>query len=191
MSFLNCCYHAAMQTMLLTPVAIQIPADARVNGFYLVTQLADAYTISLPADVLLDPEVLARFMFESQPIWAEKLMQLRDVAVSAFGLKTTKQLTMLSTNTSEKRIAIFRIYESTAQQVVLGEDDSHLNFRISAQIRPATHESTPQFIVSTVVSCNNLLGKTYITLIAPFHRAIVKAAMSRAAARGWPRQGNH
>ncbi len=180
-----------MQTMLLTPVAIQIPADARVNGFYAVTQLADAYTISLPADVLLDPEVLARFMFESQPIWAGKLMQLRDVVVSAFGLKTTKQLTMPSTNTSEKRIAIFRIYESTAQEVFLGEDDSHLNFRISAQIHPATHASTPQFIVSTVVSCNNLLGKTYIILIAPFHRAIVKAAMSRAAARGWPRQGSH
>jgi Protein of unknown function (DUF2867) len=175
----------------ITPVVIQIPSDARVNGFYAVTQLEDAYTISLPADVVTDPEVLARFMFESQPGWAEKLMQLRDVAVSAFGLKTAKQLTTPSTNAAERRIAIFRIYESTAQEVFLGEDDSHLNFRISAQIRSATHTSTPQFIVSTVVSCNNLLGRTYITLIAPFHRAIVKAAMSRAAVRGWPRQGSH
>jgi Protein of unknown function (DUF2867) len=180
-------YHVSMQNALLYPVAIQIPSDARVNGFYAVTQLADSYTISLPADAVTDPEVLARFMFESQPVWAEKLMHMRDAVVSVFGLKTAKQLTAPSANRSEKRIAIFKIYESNAQEVFVGEDDSHLNFRISAQVRPATPGSAPQFIVSSVVHCNNLLGRTYITLIAPFHRVIVQAALRRAAKLGWPR----
>jgi Protein of unknown function (DUF2867) len=183
-------YDIAMQNSLInpiTPVAIQIPADARVNGFYATTQLADAYAISLPADAVMEPEVLARFMFESQPVWAEKLMKLRDVMVSIFGLKTAKHLTASPADKSEKRIAIFKIYESNAHEVFVGEDDSHLNFRISAQIRPATAMSAPQFIVSSVVHCNNLLGRTYITVIAPFHRAIVKAAMRRAATRGWPK----
>jgi hypothetical protein len=176
-----------MQNDYFTPVAVQIPLDARVSGFYAVTQLADAYAISLPADAVTDPKQLARFIFESQPGWAEKLMQLRDLVVSVFGLKTAKQLTAPSADGSEKRIAIFKIYESNANEVFLGEDDSHLNFRISVQVRPATPSSAPQFIVSTVVQCHNLLGRTYITLIAPFHRAIVKAAMRRAATNGWPK----
>jgi Protein of unknown function (DUF2867) len=183
-------YHLAMKnalTNLTTPVAIPIPLDARVNGFYAITQLADAYAINLPADAVMEPEVLARFMFESQPNWAKQLMQLRDVLVSVFGLKTAKQLTAPKAGSLEKRIAIFKIYESTANEVFLGEDDSHLNFRISAQVRPATDSSAAQFIISSVVHCNNLLGRTYATLIAPFHRSIVKAAMKRAATIGWPK----
>jgi hypothetical protein len=176
-----------MQNDLLYPVSVQIPSDARVNGFYATTQLADAYAINLPADAMMVPEVLARFMFESQPVWATKLMQFRDVAVSVFGLKTAKQLMAPSADRSEKRIAIFKIYESSAHEVFLGEDDSHLNFRISAQVRPATLTSAPQFIVSSVVQCNNLVGRAYITLIAPFHRAIVQAALRRAAKLGWPK----
>jgi hypothetical protein len=176
-----------MQNPLFYPVAIQIPLDARVNGFYATTQLADAYAISLPADAVLEPEVLARFMFESQPVWAKQLMQLRDVVVSVFGLKTAKELNAPKAGGTEKRIAIFKIYDSNATEVFLGEDDSHLNFRISAQVRPATPSSAPQFIVSTVVHCNNFLGRTYITVIAPFHRTIVKAAMKRAATSGWPK----
>jgi Protein of unknown function (DUF2867) len=149
-------YHLAMKnalTNLTTPVAIPIPLDARVNGFYAITQLADAYAINLPADAVMEPEVLARFMFESQPNWAKQLMQLRDVLVSVFGLKTAKQLTAPKAAGSEKRIAIFKIYESNVTEVFLGEDDSHLNFRISAQVRPATPNSAPQFIVSSVVHC--------------------------------------
>jgi hypothetical protein len=183
-------YHLAMQNALAnltTPVAVPIPLDARANGFYAITQLADAYAINLPADAVLEPEVLARFMFESQPAWAKRLMQLRDMVVTVFGLKTAKQLTAPPANGSEKRIAIFKIYESNATEVFLGEDDSHLNFRISAQVRLATPTSAPQLIISSVVHCNNLLGRTYVTVIAPFHRAIVKAAMQRAAASGWPK----
>ncbi len=172
---------------LSTPVAIQIPHDARVYGFYDTSQLADAYAIALPADALMEPEVLARFMFESQPNWAKKLMQLRDILVSSLGLKTAKQLIAPSANTAERRIDIFKIYESTATEVFLGEDDSHLNFRISAQVRPATAIAEPQFIVSTVVRCNNWVGRIYITVIEPFHKAIVKAAMKDAAVRGWPK----
>jgi hypothetical protein len=183
-------YDIAMQNALInsvTPVAIQIPSDARANGFYAVTQLADAYVISLPADAVTDPEVLARFMFEGQPGWAKKLMQLRDAMVSIFGLKTAKQLSAPKADGSEKRIAIFRVYGSSATEIFLGEDDSHLNFRISVQVRPATAGSAPQFIISTVVHCHNLLGRTYITLITPFHKIIVQAAMKRAAKQGWPK----
>jgi Protein of unknown function (DUF2867) len=176
-----------MQNTCNTPVATSLPADARVNGFYAITQLADAYAISLPPDAVTNPEQLARFVLENQPVWVDRLMGLRDTLVAGFGLKTAKQLTAPTADASAKRIAIFKIYESNATEVFLGEDDSHLDFRISVQIHPAAAGSTPQLTVATVVHCHNLLGRAYITLIAPFHRAIVQAALRRAAKLGWPR----
>ena len=183
-------YDLAMLNDFSTPVALQIPPDARANGFYASPYLADAFAISLPADVVASPEQLARYVFENQPAWVDTLMSLRDTLVAGFGLKTAKQLAAPSADQSEKRVAIFKIYESNAQEVFLGEDDSHLDFRISVQLRPATlgsAGSTRQLIVSTVVHCYNLLGRSYITLIAPFHRQVVQAGLSRAAKLGWPR----
>jgi hypothetical protein len=40
--------------------------------------------------------------------------------------------------------------------------------------------------LSTVVHCHNALGRTYIRVIAPFHRLIVKSCLRRAARTGWP-----
>ena len=114
-------------------------------------------------------------------------MGLRDTLVAGFGLKTAKQLAAPSADASDKRVGIFKIYAATAQEVFLGENDKHLDFRISVQLRPATAGSTPQLIVSTVVHCHNLLGRSYITLIAPFHRQVVQSGLRRAAKLGWPR----
>ncbi|NYY80635.1 hypothetical protein DMH27_17780 [Raoultella planticola] len=40
-------------------------------------------------------------------------------------------------------------------------------------------------VLASVVRCHNRTGKLYITLIAPFHRLVVRAMLKRAAARGW------
>ena len=182
-----------MQTTYATPFAVTIPPDARAHGFYAAPYLADAFAINLPPDVVACPEQLARYVFANQPAWVDTLMGVRDTLVAGFGLKTAKQLAALSavasekSDRAEKRIAIFKIYESNAKEVFLGEDDSHLNFRISVQLRPATAASAPQLVVSTVVHCHNLLGRCYITVIAPFHRQVVQSGLRRAAKLGWPR----
>ena len=180
-------YHLSMQNNYVIPAAVAIPPDARAHGFYAAPKLADAFAISLPPDVVASPEQLAHFMFDSLPAWVDTLMGLRDALVAGFGLKTTKQLAAPSADTSDKRVGIFKIYASNAQEVFLGEDDSHLNFRISVQLRPATASSAQQLIVSTVVHCHNRLGRSYITLIAPFHRQVVQSGLRRAAKLGWPR----
>jgi hypothetical protein len=179
-----------MQNDFYTPFAVQIPQDALANGFYASPYLADAFAINLPLDVVAKPEQLARFVFDNQPAWVDTLMGLRDTLVAGFGLKTAKQLSAPTADKSEKRVGIFKIYESNAREVFLGENDSHLDFRISVQLRPTTAgsvSSAPQLIVSTVVYCHNLLGRSYITLIAPFHRQVVQSSLRRAAKLGWPR----
>ncbi|MEO7642897.1 MAG: DUF2867 domain-containing protein, partial [Ramlibacter sp.] len=80
------------------------------------------------------------------------------------------------------------IYETLAHEIILGEDDSHLDFRVSVLVRPVPGEAdgAVQVVVSTVVHCHNLLGRSYLTLITPFHRQVVQAGLRRAARAGWP-----
>jgi len=165
-----------------TATKVALPAGSRITGFYAATNLADAFAIGLPEGTLRNPETLARFLFAAQPAWVGHLMQLRDTLVAGFGLKTARQLTAAS----GQRVGIFKVYETHANEIILGEDDKHLDFRVSVLVRPGA--ATSQLVVSTVVHCHNLLGRSYITLIAPFHRRVVRAHLQRAARLGWPRQ---
>ncbi|MDB5936338.1 MAG: hypothetical protein JWQ01_3682 [Massilia sp.] len=114
-------------------------------------------------------------------------MSIRDAIVLCFALKTGKHLVALASDTGAKRVGIFKVYSTNATEIVLGEDDKHLDFRVSVlcSVGPAP-EASRQLTVSTVVHCHNLLGRAYILVIAPFHRLVVKASLRRAARIGWP-----
>ncbi|MES2075338.1 MAG: DUF2867 domain-containing protein [Pseudomonadota bacterium] len=163
-------------------IPVALPADSRVAGAYPHPFLADAYTLRLPAGAIGDPEQLARFMFSHQAPWVGRLLRLRDAVVSVFGLKTTSQLL----NAGDSRVGFFKIYERRAHEIILGEDDKHLDFRLSVLLREV--DGVPQVVVSTVVQCHNLLGRSYIRLIAPFHRMVVRSDLRCAAQAGWPQQ---
>ncbi|HCE08953.1 MAG TPA: DUF2867 domain-containing protein [Oxalobacteraceae bacterium] len=167
---------------------VALPSESRVNGLYQTTHLADAYAIRLPSDAITDPESLARFVFGQQAPWVARLMRVRDALVAGFGVKTSRQLQNSAVSGTGKRIGIFRIYETSAQEILLGEDDKHLDFRLSVlrQTRTDGAESASYLIVSTVVHCHNRLGRAYILLIAPFHRLVVQSGLRRAARIGWP-----
>ena len=149
--------------------------------------LADAYAINLPVGAATSPELLARFIFSQQAPWVSGLMKLRDVLVAGFGLKTAAQLTKLDTDSQAKRVGIFKIYSTTEHEIVLGEDDKHLDFRLSVlcSARPVP-AGGHRLTLSTVVRCHNRLGRLYILLIAPFHRRVVQSSLRRAARTGWP-----
>jgi len=166
---------------------VDLPAESRVCRFYEATDLADAYAIRLPKNAVSDPELLARFVLTQQAPWVTALMRVRDTLVAGFGLKTSKQLHSVAPG-RDKRVGIFKIYETDAHEILLGEDDKHLDFRVSVlhQTRTVAAETTRHLTVSTVVHCHNRLGRAYIALIAPFHRVIVRSSLRRAARAGWP-----
>lgn len=168
--------------------AVAVPAESAVATLYPSTQLADAFAVRLPAGATRDPETLARFIFEQQPAWVNGLMQMRDTLVGGLGLKTAKQLRAEGATPGVPRVGIFRIYETRTHEIILGEDDSHLDFRAAVLVRPVSGDAAgaQEVVVSTVVHCHNLLGRTYLTLIAPFHRQVVQAGLRRAARAGWP-----
>lgn len=169
-----------MSTKLHSPAAVSIPVGSAVAGAYPSTNLADAFAIELPNDTVTDPEVLARFIFAHQARWIGGLIKVRDALVGGFGLKTARQLASLDPDNGTGRLSIFRIYSKGPTEVVLGEDDKHLDFRLSVLC------SGRQLTVSTVVHCHNFLGRLYIFFIAPFHRLVVQSSLRTAARVGWP-----
>ncbi|WP_432726687.1 DUF2867 domain-containing protein [Variovorax sp. W6] len=173
----------------LTPVKpVVLPAQSAVTGMYESTDLADAFAVQLPVGTSSDPDVLWRFLISHQPSWIGWLTNVRDSIVACFGLKTARHLATLSSEANADRIGIFKVYGRSETEIVLGEDDKHLDFRLSVLHTPSPSPALGGLLtVSTVVHCNNLLGRAYIRVIAPFHRQVVKASLRRAAHIGWPK----
>jgi Protein of unknown function (DUF2867) len=166
---------------------VEIPVASQIAGICKFANLADAYSIKLPIDTVASPELLARFIFAQPAPWIIVLMRIRDALVAGFGLKTSTRLRIVGTNSTAERVGIFKVYNTTEHEILLGEDDKHLDFRLSVLCsRPAENDGEQHLVLSTVVHCHNRLGRFYIFLIAPFHRIIVKSSLRRAARVGWP-----
>ncbi len=176
-----------MQSHFTLPVPVAFPAQSRVAHIYQPVHLADAFAIDLPACASGDPELLARFIFAHQPAWVGQLTSVRDAIVACVGLKTARHLATLARDAKADRVGIFKIYSTSATEIVLGEDDRHLDFRVSVLCAPAVAGASRKLTISTVVHCHNLLGRTYLAVIAPFHRKVVQASLGHAARIGWPR----
>jgi hypothetical protein len=161
--------------------------ETSVSSAYSSIHLADAYAVILPAGASNDPEVLARFMLGQPARWMTALMTVRDALAGAAGLKTARLLQANTGPARAPRIGMFRIYATHPDEIILGEDDRHLDFRISVLLQPRENLQ-PRLVVSTVVHCHNVLGRIYLALIGPFHRMIVPGMLKRAARAGWPAQ---
>jgi hypothetical protein len=165
-----------------------VPRDALAYQALRRVDYADAYSIKIDER---GPEVLdryARVMFGNAPRWVSALLGLRDCVVSVFGLKTSAELragsdgvVRDSSKTAEPsgRIGPFPVLTRLENELLLGADDLHLDFRISIQCTGIDRGS--QLCVITVVKFNNLLGRVYFLPVKPIHRIIVPAMMDRAA----------
>ena len=175
-----------MTTPATSVQSVALPAESRATHFYPTTDLADAYAVELPASASGDPESLARHLLTRQPPWVERLLVVRDALVGGFGIKTSRELRSAPVGARQQRVGVFRLYETHPSEVLLGEDDRHLDFRVSVLTRPTPQGNGRQVVVSTVVHCHNLLGRSYLALIAPFHRQVVRSMLARAARGNWP-----
>jgi hypothetical protein len=167
---------------------VALPPQSAVATAFKSVNLADAFSIQLPSDASTDPDVLARFIFSKQPSWIAALTEVRDAIVAGLGLKTARHLATLAGDA--RRISIFKVYAASETEVVLGENDKHLDFRVSILCTPGSlSDAGSRLTLSTVVHCHNRLGRAYLAVIAPFHRQVVKASLRRAAEVGWPKAG--
>jgi hypothetical protein len=166
--------------------AAALPAESGIASWFAGSDLADSFAITLPSSGTRDVLVLSRFVLADPAPWFTALLRLRDGIVRLFGVKTTRQLRSASRAGNEDRIDFFRILSVSDSEVIVGEDDRHLDFRASILLRRREAESGDELLMTTAVHCHNLLGRTYLAIILPFHRLIVRSMLNRAARRGWP-----
>jgi len=155
---------------------VDLPSVSRLAALYGQADFADAFSVDLPQNDTHDAESLAQRIFAQQPKWVATLLRARDTLVRPFGLKRAEDLLSMDGD----RLNIFRVYERHDDEIILGEDDAHLDFRLSVLVRPAEQGNPRRLVLTTVVFYNRLLGRAYISLIAPFHRMVVRASLRGA-----------
>ncbi|MDE5460721.1 DUF2867 domain-containing protein [Bradyrhizobium sp. CSS354] len=107
--------------------------------------------------------------------WIDALMRLRNILVAPFGLKTSGE----GAPAPGGLIGPFPVLSETPERLVAGFDDSHLDFRLVVDV---TGEATGRQVTSTtLVRTHNLLGRSYLAVIMPFHKLVVRGMMSRIA----------
>jgi hypothetical protein len=129
---------------------------------------ADAYSVHVAEP--LDALEAARRMMERRPGWVGGLLMLRNLAVTPFGLKREAPA-------GSERIGFFPVVSASPEQVVMGFDDAHLDFRILIEVTP--DESETLVTATTFVRTRNRLGRLYVVAVKPFHRMIVPAMLAQ------------
>ena len=160
---------------------VDLPQRSMLKPLYARAGFADAFAIDLPRTATGDAGRLATHVLMGQPRWIGWLVALRDTLVAGFGLKTSSRL---RDDVATDRIDFFRVYDRRRDEIVLGEDDRHLDFRLSVLVEESA--LSRRLVATTVVTFNHLGGRAYIAAIAPFHRLIVKSSLRRAERSGWP-----
>lgn len=149
-------------------VAISLPSRHLPDADW-----ADRFELALDGKGVTAAEAAERSLGRS-PRWVRVLLGLRNRIVSVVGLKSSAPSSRLGL------IGAFPVVSKSDDEVVLGFDDKHLDFRIVVDVRAGS--AVNQIVgVTTLVRRHNTLGRVYLMAVTPFHKAIVPTLLSRVA----------
>ncbi len=155
---------ARMTTVTTAPVDPAFIASLRGCDF------ADAFSVVVP-HTGLDARPLAAGAFNDPPGWAAALMKARNTIMGRLGYKAP-----------DPARTGFPILHSSPEDVVMGLDDGHLDFRALLRVSAITASSS-RITLTTAVATHNWRGRVYLAAIMPFHKLIVRNMLQRMAQR--------
>ncbi|MBN1969887.1 MAG: DUF2867 domain-containing protein [Candidatus Delongbacteria bacterium] len=124
---------------------------------------------------------IGRLFLTSGPKWADSLMLIRDRVVSVFGLKTSEARNPDNLYFQEgEQLDIFKVYAKTENELVLGDDDKHLSFRVSLLLDCKNNDiEKKKIMITTTVEYKNIFGRIYFLPVKPIHQLIVKETLKK------------
>ncbi|MCC2546755.1 DUF2867 domain-containing protein [Hymenobacter sp. BT175] len=152
--------------------ASPLPVNSALRLAHPRAGYVDAYRVKCSG--VDSAEAAGRQLFGSSPAWVGALMRLRDTLVRPFGLRTypaDKAVLPSAALLPNAIVGPFRVYSVSQQEVVLGQNDRHLDFRVSVLV-----EGT-EVVVSTAVWFHNWFGTLYFALVRLFHHLVVPALL--------------
>ena len=126
-------------------------------------------------------------IFGHLPKWLKLALLSRNAFAAAIGLRVPSGADMLRpalTGPFEvgQPIGPWRIYAINERELIAGEDNLHLDFRLSVQVQD--DEQGASVVVSTICAVNRPFGKIYLFFVIPFHKLALRQLMSNACKRG-------
>jgi uncharacterized protein DUF2867 len=133
---------------------------------------------------IIDSTKIGVLFFSGRSKIGSTLFAIRNNIVRLFGLKTSGQLSnKLKLRDSFKcepgdQLGLFKVFDKTENEVILGENDKHLDFRVSLFLDRLLDEvGQKSLTITTTVKFNNLFGRLYFLFVRPFHKLIVPAML--------------
>jgi hypothetical protein len=151
------------------------PPESVVAGWYENASLLDSYGIDLSSSKQYSMRMLASRTFGDLPVWIKALNAVRDAIVTPFGVKTSGEVR--ASRADNERVGFLPVQWESDDEIVLGEDDRHLDFRLSLLRRNSP--TGTQLIATTVVRSHNAFGLTYLKVIRPFHHLVVRTSLAQ------------
>lgn len=167
--------------MTLPVTRVAPPSPSGIEDWYEGADLLDSYAVTLPAGASDDVGVLATALFSALPLWTRGLLRLRDEIMRPLGVKTTAEIAKAGAVDGRDRIAFFPVIARSPSEIILGEDDRHLDFRASVLLQADAGAGSRTLVVTTAVRCHNRLGRTYLSVIQPFHVLIIRSNLGQLA----------
>ncbi|MDA9478294.1 hypothetical protein XI03_28215 [Bradyrhizobium sp. CCBAU 65884] len=149
----------------------EVTPEVDANTLLAGAQFVDAFRVEIGAATVNAREACTRMVLHG-PRWIDVLLRLRNIVVTPFGLKTSGE----GAPAPHGLIGLFPVVDETPDRLVAGFDDYHLDFRIVVDV--AGDAAGRQVTSTTLVRTHNLLGRTYLTLIMPFHKLVVRSMMT-------------
>jgi hypothetical protein len=155
----------------------KVRPEATAIALFPSAAFADAYRLIVD-EPDIDAITAARRVLERAPGWIRRLMSLRNRIASRMGLKPA-QLALQERPDGRVQIGAFPVISRSSERVVLGFDDKHLDFRIVVDVF-RIDVSHSRITTTALVHPHNLLDRTYLAVVLPFHRMIVPAMLAQA-----------
>lgn len=169
--------------MKLTKYEKKIPKESIIKDKdFTETHYEDAISIDIPFNPDYTVDYITKSFFSSFPAWVLRLLKLRNIIVKPFGLGSSevinfKEITHNKMYKEGDRAVFFEVIKRTDNELVMKEDDKHLNFRTSILILPSEKPDLTKLYSLTIVKFNNLLGKLYFIPVKHFHKLIIRTLL--------------
>ena len=152
----------------------EITPDVDPGAVLAGAQFIDAFRVDIGTRAVTAREACTRMVLNG-PRWVDALTRLRNILVTPFGLKKSGE----GAPAPGGLIGLFPVLSETPERLIAGFDDSHLDFRIVVDV--AGDAASRQVTLTTLVKTKNVLGRTYLMLITPFHKLVARGMMGRMA----------
>ena len=159
----------------------KIPEYSIISKDFNDIHYCDSFSILTQTNKNLDK--ITTEVFQT-PHWADILMKVRNTVAKFVGLDTgglKKDSHISDFYPVGSRAVYFTVIDRNENEIIMAENDKHINFRISIMINREGNNVT--IFLTTLLKFNNFLGQLYFFPVKPFHRLIVLSLLKGASIR--------